>query len=186
MVEVADAGPYQPIQAAARAAGHGAAARAAGRGQAAVGDPRRRRLDAPRRAPISPPSPRPTSCRSPLPSAARTCSTTCIRTMPATSASASIRNWPSACATGRSAARRRRAAGRDDDRRLHADRHAGAASSPWSMSIPAPRSSAGSISRRWPSMPACRLRRGGPRAGAGRHQPPGRRRPTAAHADYLA
>jgi acetolactate synthase-1/2/3 large subunit len=50
-------------------------------------------------APTCNASPKPTTCRWRARSASRTCSTMNTRTTPATSASASIRNWPRACAT---------------------------------------------------------------------------------------
>ena len=96
VVEVADAGPYQPIQAHPGPEDMARLREHAGGGQAALDDPGRRRLDRRGLRRHRRPSPRPTSCRSAPPSAARTTSTTAIRTTPATSASASTRSWPSA------------------------------------------------------------------------------------------
>ena len=72
-----------------------------------------------RRAKRSSASPSAGSCRWAAPSASRTCSTTAIRTTPATSASASTRSSPRAC-RGRPDPGDGPAPGRDDDRRLRA------------------------------------------------------------------
>ena len=67
------------------------------------------------------------SCRSAPRSASRTCSTTAIRTTPATSASASTRSWPQRIKDADLILAIGAAPGRNDDRRLHAARGAGAA-----------------------------------------------------------
>ncbi len=74
---------------------HRETARAAGAGAAAAGDPRRKRLERQCLRRSAPGSSRRTACRWAALSVSRTCSTTPTPTTPATSASASIRNWRS-------------------------------------------------------------------------------------------
>ena len=95
-------GRHAPLPAGAGVAvgrADGAAARDAGRRRAAAAAAGRRRLErAGLRRPAALRRSR-TTCRWRAPSASRICSTTRTRTMSATSASASIRSWPRACAT---------------------------------------------------------------------------------------
>ena len=99
-------------------------------------------------------SSRRTSCRPAPRSGVRTRSTTTRRAMPATSASASIRRSPSACASADLLLAVGRAARRDDDVRVHAARRPAAAADARARASRAPRSSVASTRRSSRSSPA--------------------------------